>query len=114
MLACFLVIIVANLQLGAVCGKSASKRRRHARSQIATDNRCAHQADLRFLLLKEVHQDVGMWRRRVREEPIGIKNEKLIYAVRQDLAFDMAFNSRARHYGMQLHAQLVGQTATLG
>ena len=114
MLACFLVIIVANLQLGAVCGKSASKRRRHARSQIATDNRCAHQADLRFLLLKEVHQDVGMRCRCVREKPVGIKNEKLIYAVRQNLAFDMVFNTRASHHGMQLHAQLVGQAATFG
>ena len=114
MLACFLVIIVANLQLGAVCGKSASKRRRHARPQIATDNRCAHQADLRFLLLKEVHQDVGMWRRRVREKPIGIKDEELIYAVRQDLAFNMAFDTRACNYGMQLHTQLVGQAAPFG
>ena len=50
----------------------------------------------------------------VREESVGIKNEKLIYTVRQDLAFDMAFNSRACNHCMQLHAQLVGQTATFG
>ena len=114
MFACFLVIIVANLQLGAVCGKSASKRRRNARSQIATDNGCAHQADLWFLLFEEVHEDVGMWCRRVWEEPFGIKDEELIYAVRQNLGFNMAFDARARNHGMELHTKLVGQTATFG
>ena len=114
MLACFLVVIVANLQLGAVGGKAAGKRRRHARSQIATDNRCAHQADLRFLLFEEVHEDVGMWCRRVGKQALGIKDEEFIYAVRQNLAFDMAFNSRACNYGMQLHTQFVGQAAAFG
>ena len=53
-----LVLKIADLKVRTVGRQAAGQRRRYARTQIAADNRSAHQANLRLLLLKEVYKNI--------------------------------------------------------
>ena len=104
-----LVLIRANLQLRAVGGEAAGERGADARTQVAADDRSAHEADLRLLLLEEVYEDVRVGSAGVGEQFGGVEDEELVHAIRQDLVFHLA-----SHHGVQLHTQRIGELATLG
>jgi len=108
------VVIVANLELGAVGGESAGEGTGHARPEVAADDGGAHEADLRFLPLEEIHEDVGMGSRRVGEEPRRVKDEQLVRSVGEYLVFDLPGDAGAGDHRMKLHAQPVGELAALG
>ena len=107
------IVVGTNLQLCAVGGQSAGQRRRHAGSEVAADDRGAHQADLGVLLLEEVHEDVGVGSGCVGEQSFAIEDEELVDAIGQDLLFHLVPDARSGHHGMELHPQLIGQFATL-
>ena len=108
------VVEVADLQFGTVGGQSARQRRRHARSQVASDDRGAHQGDLRLLLLEEVDQDVGMGSGGVGEETLAVEDKQFVHTIRQDLLLDLSLDVLSGHDGVELHALLIGQFAALG
>ena len=54
------VVEVADFELGAVGGEAAGQRGADARTEVATDDGGAHQADLRLFLLEEVDEDIGV------------------------------------------------------
>ena len=109
-----LVVVVANLKLCTVGCKTAGERRRNARTEVATYNCSTHKRYLRLLLLEEVHKDVGMRSRCVREEALSVEDEELVNAVRQNLIFHLALNTSTRNHSVQLYAELVGELAALG
>ena len=113
-LAGLLVVVVANLQLGAVGGESARERRRHAGTEVAAYHGCAHEAYLRLLLLEKVYENVGVGSRGVGEQPLAVEHEQLVNAIGQYLLLHLSLNSRSGNHGVQFHAQLCGQLAALG
>ena len=104
----------ADFQLGAVGGKAAGQGRGHARAQVTADDGRAHQADLRLLLLEQVHEDVGMRGGGIREEFLAVKDEEFVHAIREDLVFHLALDAGTGDDGVQLDAQLIGQFTALG
>ena len=113
-LAALLVLVGADFELRAVGGEAAGEARGDARTEVAADDRGAHQADLRLLLLEEVHHDVGVGSRGVGEELGGIEDEEFVDAVRQHLLLDFALDAGADGDGVQLHAEFIRQLAALG
>ena len=108
------VVKVTDFELGAVGGEAAGQRGADARTEVATDDGGAHQANLRLFLLEEVDEDIGVRCRGVREQALAIESEQLIHAIRQDLVFHLAFDASASHDSVQFHAQLVGQFTPFG
>ena len=113
-LAALLVVIVTNLKLSAVGSQSAGERRRHARTQVTTYDGGTHEAYLRFFLLEQVDQYVGVWCRGVGEESLAVEHEQFIHAVWQNLCLYLALDACAGNNGVELHAELVGELASLG
>ena len=104
----------ADLELRAVGGQAAGQRGGHARAQVAADDRCAHEADLGFLLPEETDEDVGVGGGGIGEEHGVVKDEELVDAVGEDLLLHLALQAGARGDGVEFHAQFVRQLAALG
>ena len=102
-----------NLQLCAVGGKSAAERRGHTGTQVAADDRCAHETNLRFLLAEEVDKDFGVWDAGVREKSLCVEHIEFIHTEGQYLLLHFTLDSRTSHYGLEFHTQRVGQLAAL-
>ena len=113
-LAALLVVVVAYLEFGTVGCQAAGERRRDARTEVASDYGCAHECYLRMLFLEEVYEYVGVRCRCIGEESLGVEHEKLIYAVRQNLAFHFILDACTCHDGVEFHAELVCKLASLG
>ena len=111
---CLGIVVGTNLQFGAVGGQSAGERRRHARTEVATDDGGTHQTNLRLLLLEEVDEDVGVRCRRIGEESLAVEDEEFVNAVGQYLLFHLPLDARTGHHGMQFDTQLIGQLASFG
>ena len=112
--AALLVVVVADFKLRTVGCKTAGERRRNARTEVATDNSSTHERYLRLLLLEEVHKDVGVRSRCVREEALSVEDEELVDAVRQNLIFHLALDASAGNYGVKVYAELIGELASFG
>ena len=108
------ISMVTDFQLGTVGCQTAGQGRRYTRTQVATYHSGTHQGYLWLLLLEQIHQDIGMRNRGVREQAWSIEHKQLVHAVRQNLVFHLAFYFCACHDGMQLNVQLIGELATLG
>ena len=81
---------------------------RHTRTQITPHDIGSHQADLRLLLLKQVHQHGRMRQRRVRRQPRSVEDMQFIYAVWQYLRFYLSRNARPGGHSFELHAERIG------
>ena len=108
------ILIRADFQLRAVGGEAAGKAGRNTRAQVAANHGRAHQADLRLLLLEQVHEDIRVRGGGIRKEALAVKNEEFVHAVREDLVFHFSFDTGTGHHGVQFHAQRVGELAALG
>ena len=113
-LAALFVLVGTNLQLRAVGGETAGEARRDTRTQVASNDGGTHEANLRLLLLEEVHHDVGMRSRGVGEKLGGVEDKEFVDTVRQHLLLDFTLDAGANHDGVEFHTQLVGQLAALG
>ena len=87
-LALFLVLVVADFQGGAVGGQSAGQGRRYAGTQVAADDRGAHQADLRLLFLEQVDEDGRVRQGGVGKQARCVKHVQLVHTVGHHLLFD--------------------------
>ena len=108
------ILVVSDFELGTVCGKAAGEAGTHARAKVASDDGCSHEADLRLFFLKEIHQQVGVGRGSVGEEPRGVEDEKLVNPIGENLALHLSGDARTGCYGMQLYAETVGEFASFG
>ena len=108
------VLIVPDFKLGAVGGEAAGKGGTHARAEVAAYDGGSHQADLRILLLEEVHEDVRVGKGSVGEEAGGVEDEEFVHSVGEYLALDFAGDAASRCNCVQLHSETVCKLAALG
>lgn len=94
-LAALLIVVVANLQLCAVGGQTTCQRRRNARSEVTSYDGSPKECYLRLLLLEEVHEDIGVRCRCVREESLTVEDKQLVDTIRKYLVLNFALNACA-------------------
>ena len=87
-----LVLVGTDLQFGAVGGETAGERGRHARTQVTSDNGGTHEADLWFLFLEEVYENVSMWGRGIGEETLTVEDEEFVHTIGKNLFFHFTFD----------------------
>ena len=74
MLPGLLFIVISNLKLGTIGGKSRRQRRTYAWTEVATDNSCTEQTYLRLLFFEEIYEDICMGCRGIRKEVVSVKD----------------------------------------
>ena len=113
-LAQLLVVVGTNLQCGAVGGQTAVQSRAHTWAKVASHHIGTHQAYLWLLLLEQVYQHGSVGLGGIGCQSRCIKDVQAIHSVGEDLLFHLSCDAASCGYGLQLHAQRVGQFAALG
>ena len=109
----FFVLVAADFERSTIGCQSAGQCGRYARTEVTTDDGCAHQADLRLFFFEQVDEDGRMGKGSVWEQARSVEYMKLVNAERQYLFFN-ACQIVSGGNSFQLAAQLISQFTTFG